>query len=143
MTTVAIVVALVVAAAIVLMLVRGRSTTQLQGPAPSAPRPVEPSAARRKEAIKDVKEIAEAKPAAPEAERRPPRPLPSAPQSLPSADLLPRDSSKSQLAAKPVTPPVPKDVAGLRKGLARHPRWFHRPPHSSLSRQEGDRPGHT
>jgi fused signal recognition particle receptor len=107
MTTVAIVVALVVAAVIVLLLARGRSAAQLQG---TAPRPLEapkPARGKSEEATPAPEEHAKAASA-----RQPPPPRPG-----PAIEITVDESKPSQPAAPPSAKPR-KDVAGLRKGLA-------------------------
>jgi fused signal recognition particle receptor len=122
MTTVAIVVALVVVAAVVLLVFargRGAGDRQLQGPSPAAPKldvtrpkPGEAGAGRHAEARESAAKPAEKAPSA----APPRRPLP---ESLPSVDVLPDESKPLQpAAAKASAPPPSKDVAGLRKGLA-------------------------
>jgi fused signal recognition particle receptor len=119
MTTVAIVVALVVVvAAVALFFLRGKSATQLQAPSTSAPRaPPPPRAASRPPPARP--------PEAATGKRESARPLPPpthpSAQPLTSADVLPAASDelpapKAPPAATPSRPP--RDVAGLRKGLA-------------------------
>ncbi|HEY3822072.1 MAG TPA: signal recognition particle-docking protein FtsY [Polyangiaceae bacterium] len=107
MTTVAIVVALVVVAVIILLLARGRGAAQLQGTPPrpplEAPRPTrakeEPAAAPKEEPAKAA------------SVRQPPPPKPA------TIEVTVDESKPSQPAAPPSAKP-PRDVAGLRKGLA-------------------------
>jgi fused signal recognition particle receptor len=107
MTTVAIVIALVVAAVIVLLLARGRGAAQLQG---TTPGPLEaPKSARTK---KDEAAPAPEESAKPASARQPPPPRPG-----PAIEITVDDSKPSQQAA-PASAKPRKDVAGLRKGLA-------------------------
>jgi len=106
MITVAIVVALVVVAAIVLFLARGRGAAQLQGTPPrtlEAPRP-----ARAKD---------EPAPAT-EAERTKAASTRQAPPPKPAVIEVTADESKPSQPAAPPSAKPRRDVAGLRKGLA-------------------------
>ncbi|HEY1693047.1 MAG TPA: signal recognition particle-docking protein FtsY [Polyangiaceae bacterium] len=116
MTTVAIVVALVVAAVVVLFLVRGRGAAQLQGQAPAA-RPLGAGGAAPKEtpAAKDAaKPVTQDQSAhAAKKEKEPPPP----PGSEPRPEVAPAPSAKAPVPSA-APPRVRGDVAGLRKGLA-------------------------
>jgi fused signal recognition particle receptor len=104
MTTVAIVVALVVVAAIVLFLARGRGAAQLQG---TPPRPLEaPQPARAKDEAAPATEAAK-----PASARQAPPPKPAV------VEVTADESKPAQPAAAP-SAKARKDVAGLRKGLA-------------------------
>jgi fused signal recognition particle receptor len=125
MLTVAIVVALVVVAVVVLLLARGRGAAQLQGPSPGASRPpVEPG--RPKEARRAESERAKPPsrppPAPPAAAREKPvaeKPPKVAPVSAERAEPTPEPKPAARpVSAAPAAPPAPKDLAGLRKGLA-------------------------
>jgi fused signal recognition particle receptor len=115
MTTVAIVVALVIVAVTVLFLVRGRGPAQLQGPPMARSLEAAPSASPPKVTTAKKEEPL---PSPPEAERprRPPGP-PGATTPEPAPAALAPDAKSSQALA-PAPARTPKDVAGLRKGLA-------------------------
>jgi fused signal recognition particle receptor len=111
MTTVAIVVAFVVAAVVALLaFTRGRSGAGLQAPAPPLPKPSERPPAK---ALKST-------------EPRPPPPVGKppevAPEPLPESAVVAEPSRKEGPKPAPSAPPATalarKDVAGLRKGLA-------------------------
>jgi len=117
MTTVAIVVALVVAAVIVLLVMRGRGASQLQGPQPGAPKPLEGPAARAGD-----RAPASAKPAA-EGEHAPVAPSsrggkgPAREEAAPEAPAAAEAPAPSRPAPPSAVPAAKRDVAGLRKGL--------------------------
>ncbi|MBV9946054.1 MAG: signal recognition particle receptor subunit alpha, partial [Myxococcales bacterium] len=117
MTTVAIVVALVVViAAVAVFLLRGKSPgagTQLQGPGPGLTRSQPPSAPSRPPPGRLAKEPGRREPSRP-----PPPPARSSAPPVTSADVV--SVAPEQAAAPPAPTPsrAPRDVAGLRKGLA-------------------------
>jgi fused signal recognition particle receptor len=110
MTTVAIVVALVVVAVIVLLLARGRGTAQLQGGSPRTLDTQRPAARAKEEAAAP----------APAAEATKPASTRQAPPPKQEAIEVTVDESKpaQPAAAPPSVKAAPRDVAGLRKGLA-------------------------
>jgi fused signal recognition particle receptor len=117
MTTVAIVIALVVFAVTVLLLARGRGAAQLQGPPATRslgtsvpPAPWKPASPKQEEVPA---------PLPPVEVERPRRPLPHAGATVPDpATAVPAPEPRSPQLATPTPPRSPKDVAGLRKGLA-------------------------
>src|ERR1700734_4047236 len=117
MTTVAIVIALVVVAVTVLLLARGRGAAQLQAPPPPA-RSLEPATPSSPKKTPSAKKPESSRPPA-EADR-PRRPFPTggaaAPE--PAVATAPAHEPKSPPVASPAPARSPKDVAGLRKGLA-------------------------
>jgi fused signal recognition particle receptor len=115
MTTVAIVVALVVIAAIVLFFVRGRGSAQLQGPAPTAP----PLETGRPAVSKEPPRPTEERPAPPvsQAPKQPAPRLPSEPPVEVAAEA-PKPAPSAAPAAPKERSKEGRDVAGLRKGLA-------------------------
>ncbi len=114
MTTVAIVVALiVVVAAITLFFLRGRTATQLQSPAAGAPRLQQPPRVPSRPA--PPKETDRKK----ESARPPPPPARSSASAIAPADLVPVPEEHKPPPPPPSqAPKAPRDVAGLRKGLA-------------------------
>jgi fused signal recognition particle receptor len=120
MMTVAIVVALVVIAVVVLLLARGRGAAGLQAPPPGPARPLEPAKPSR--APESAKPPSRPPPAPPAAAReRPAAEKPSKAQGeRPEPAPEPRAPAKPVSAppAAPAPPSPPKDLAGLRKGLA-------------------------
>ena len=104
MTTVAIVVALVVAAVIVLYLARGRGAAQLQGTPPRTLDTVRPASTKEE--------------SSPEAEPTRPASARQAPPPRPAVVEVTADESKPLQPAAPPSAKARKDVAGLRKGLA-------------------------
>jgi fused signal recognition particle receptor len=117
MTTVAIVIALVVVAVTVLLVVRGRGVAQLQAPPPPA-RSLPPRA-RSLPPPSPTRVPSRPPPPPPVDVERPRRPLPTAGGVVPEpAAAAPAPDPRSSQVAAHSPPKAPKDVAGLRKGLA-------------------------
>jgi fused signal recognition particle receptor len=119
MTNVAILVALVVAALVVLWLVRGRGAAQLQAP-PQAPGQT-PGKAEAKPATERGAPAGKAPSVRPPSVKEAQRPKPgTTPEALSSAEVISVESAPDQVVAPPSAPPPPKkrDMAGLRRGLS-------------------------
>jgi fused signal recognition particle receptor len=118
MTTAAIVIALVVVAVTVLLVVRGRGVAQLQAPPPRARSMPPPPPRRSLPPPSPTKAPSLAPPPPPVDVERPRRPLPTAGMVAGPATAAPAPEPRSSQVAAPAPPKAPKDVAGLRKGLA-------------------------
>jgi fused signal recognition particle receptor len=138
MTTVAIVVALVVVAAVVLLFARSRGPAQLQGPAPGAPSLAPKPAAKPGAGGGEGESKAQAQANKAAASERPPARPPAAPRSPEPPGVRPPPAAEPAAAAPAPAPPAAseptshpsphasphpsppskRDVAGLRKGLA-------------------------
>ncbi|HLK35675.1 MAG TPA: signal recognition particle-docking protein FtsY [Polyangiaceae bacterium] len=116
MTTVAIVVALVVVAVIAIVLARGKTTSQLQAPPTASTRPLPPARPERPARGPEPPpppRAGETPPQRPETNRPPKPPTPESPSAA-----VARESARPAPSVPPSAPPLRKDIAGLRRGLA-------------------------